>query len=535
MIPITRRRYSVGPMALGGFVLSAAVALAADSPSPSLTEQLNDLGRQAVDQGRLGEAADFYKKSLSIDPSNAEARRALRGGGITRVAMQDPADGPATNAPAKPSEATLEGAADLERARQQQMTSDVSNRMLDARTALKLGDTAQAKDILRLTRSVINAEQSLSTSAKRALLNQVDTQYLSTINQEERIDDERADRLRREAGEVQRNRSLNALQARHATVDSIMRQFDNLMLEGRFRVLSLGGTGNIALTTLPFVEAREMARQARGLEPNAMAPRVGMYVAASTGYLTQSLAYEELKENRFMATLQDVERAAVPFPDTITYEYPPITAELLRRWERRSERFGRPVSLVTRDEPTRKVYQKLEEPITIQYPSETPLDEVLKYIKSATSEANYAGIQYYLDPVGLQEADRTETSPVKIDLENIPLKTALKLILDQVGLVYTVKDGILKIDNKDSENLATEIRVYPVADLAMIPLSLMGGGGGGGMGGGGMGGGGMGGGGMGGGGMGGGGMGGGGMGGMGGMMSMPVQDPASSYAEKKSN
>ncbi len=244
-----------------------------------------------------------------------------------------------------------------------------------------------------------------------------------------------------------------------------------------------------------------MARQARGLEPNALAPRVGMFVASMTGYLAQTLAYDELKENRFMATLQDVERASVSFPGTITYEYPPITTELLQRWERRAERFGRPVSLVTRDEPTRKILQKLDEPITIPLPSDTGLDEVMKYIKSASSEANYAGIQYYLDRVGLAEADRTETSTVKIELENIPLKTALKLILDQLGLTYTLKDGILKIDNKDSENLDTEIRVYPVADLAMIPMALVGGGGGGMMGG------------M-------GGMGGGMMGGIGGMMSV---------------
>ena len=118
------------------------------------------------------------------------------------------------------------------------------------------------------------------------------------------------------------------------------------------------------------------------------------------------------------------------------------------------------------------------------------------------------------------------TSPVSLDLEGVPLKTTLRLMLKQLGLTYTVKDGFLMITSQESEDQQTEIRVYPVADLALIPISLMGGGGGmGGMGGGmgGMGGGmgGMG-----------GGMGGmgGGMGGMGGgmgMMSVPVVDPSS--------
>ena len=57
-------------------------------------------------------------------------------------------------------------------------------------------------------------------------------------------------------------------------------------------------------------------------------------------------------------------------------------------------------------------------------------------------------------------------------------------MLKQLGLTYTVKDGLLTITSSSSEDQPTEIRVYQVADLAIIPLSLMGGGGGGGMGGG---------------------------------------------------
>src|SRR4029077_9527700 len=144
--------------------------------------------------------------------------------------------------------------------------------------------------------------------------------------------------------------------------------------------------------------------------------------------------------------------------------------------------------------------------------------------------------------VGLQEAEKTMQSPVTLDLEGVPLKNTLRLMLKQLGLTYTVKDGLMTITSETSEDQPTEIRVYPVADLAIIPLSLMGAGGGGMGGRGGMMGGGMGG--M-GGGMGGmgGGMGGmgGGMGGMGGgmgMMSVPPDDPnapASGYLEKKSN
>jgi len=70
------------------------------------------------------------------------------------------------------------------------------------------------------------------------------------------------------------------------------------------------------------------------------------------------------------------------------------------------------------------------------------------------------------------------TSPVTLDLEGVPLKTTLRLLLKQLGLTYTVKDGLLTITSESSEAQPTEIRVYPVADLAIIPLSLISGGGG---------------------------------------------------------
>jgi len=192
-------------------------------------------------------------------------------------------------------------------------------------------------------------------------------------------------------------------------------------------------------------------------------------------------------------------------------EYP--DADHWRRLsERRIEKYGKAVDLLDRDAKTKAIITKLNEPISMSFSTETPLEDVLKYIKSATQGPNDAGIPIYVDPVGLQEAEKTLTSPITLDLEGVPLKATLRLLLKQIGLTYTVKGGLLTITSESSEDQPTEIRVYPVADLTIIPLSLIGGGGGGGIGGGG--GGGIGGGGLGGGG--GGGLGGGGGGGLGG-------------------
>ena len=104
-----------------------------------------------------------------------------------------------------------------------------------------------------------------------------------------------------------------------------------------------------------------------------------------------------------------------------------------------------------KDPRSQKIIAKLEEPISMSFANETPLDDVLKYIKQATTTRTYSGIPIYVDPVGLQEADRSINSTVQLDLEGIPLRRTLQLLLTQLGLVYFVEDGIVVITSEDSE------------------------------------------------------------------------------------
>ncbi len=102
-----------------------------------------------------------------------------------------------------------------------------------------------------------------------------------------------------------------------------------------------------------------------------------------------------------------------------------------------------------------KVWLKLQDKVAMQFPNETPLEDVLKYIQSATIDKHTLpeGIPVYLNPVGLQEAEKTPQSTVTLDLKGIPLATTLKLALAQLGLVYRVhQDGLLYITNQDDED-----------------------------------------------------------------------------------
>ena len=101
----------------------------------------------------------------------------------------------------------------------------------------------------------------------------------------------------------------------------------------------------------------------------------------------------------------------------------------------------RKVLLARDDSPkTMPLLTKLDEPIALSFPAETPLNDVLRYIKTATATQDSLGIPIYVDPAGLREVDRA-TSPVHINLEGVPLRTSLRLIVEQLRLSYYVRHG----------------------------------------------------------------------------------------------
>ena len=221
--------------------------------------------------------------------------------------------------------------------------------------------------------------------------------------------------------------------------------------------------------------------------------------------------YRELRERNFVDAMSLVLKSNIPFVDEPPIMYPDAdTWQRLSR--RRLERYGA-IELVGDSETERRIEQTLDEDTSVDY-QDLPLGEVVRDISAKHD------IPVIIDNLALSDAGLSEEEPITKTLNNVSLRSALRIMLRELDLTYMIKDEVMQITTRDvaEENLIT--KVYPVGDL-VVPIIQLGGmgGGGGGMGGG-MGGGGMGGGGM-GGGMGGGGMGGGGMGGGGGMFAVP--------------
>jgi hypothetical protein len=208
----------------------------------------------------------------------------------------------------------------------------------------------------------------------------------------------------------------------------------------------------------------------------------------------------------YIDALFQTEKSHVPTADD-----PPIVYPDTEFWKEITENRKKwsSTELSRRSPGEKKIENALKDPTQMEF-VETPLKDVVEYLKDLHH------IEIQLDSAALKEAGVDDSTPITKNLKGISLRSALKLLLDELQLKYVIHNEVLLITSPtkaESDEYMTT-KVYPVADLVLSIDSAMNSmmGGMGGMMGGGMMGGGMGG--MMGGGMG-GGMMGGGMGGMG--------------------
>jgi hypothetical protein len=105
------------------------------------------------------------------------------------------------------------------------------------------------------------------------------------------------------------------------------------------------------------------------------------------------------------------------------------------------------------DDQSQKIAGELGKLVDMPFRSATPLEDVIKYVRASTKSTNFPdGVPVYVDPLGLQEQEKSMSSTITIDLAQVPLKTSLRLLLKQVGLAYQIRDGVLKIVSETADD-----------------------------------------------------------------------------------
>ena len=227
-----------------------------------------------------------------------------------------------------------------------------------------------------------------------------------------------------------------------------MERFDVLMAEGRYRLAE----ESVSL------EAKKIA--GRSLTSGQCVGEVAAQSARFAGAYDDAMATRVARQKGFVDCTYQTEKSHVPVADD-----PPIVYSDGETWKeltaRRRERFGAMEN--SRQSPAeKKIEEALKQPTQIEF-VETPLKDVVDYLKDLHH------IEIQLDSAALKELGIDESTPVTKNLKGTSLRSALKLLLDELQLKHVVHNEVLLITSQaraESEEFLVT-KVYPVAELVL--------------------------------------------------------------------
>lgn len=112
--------------------------------------------------------------------------------------------------------------------------------------------------------------------------------------------------------------------------------------------------------------------------------------------------------------------------------------------------------------PVKDVEQVLDQPVTLEF-IETPLTDLQAYLESVT------GVQFHLDTRALDDVGIGTDTPLTVTLKEVPLETALDVVLADLDLTWTVRGNLLIVTTPEAAQDPSMMitRIYPVDALKL--------------------------------------------------------------------
>ena len=278
-------------------------------------------------------------------------------------------------------------------------------------------------------------------------------QRLQTVRDAERSQAEEAKAAARD-----RARMLEDLTRKRMVTKNLMDKFNSIMQEAK---------------TDPYQYRRaedDIAAQILEEDPKNQTAILAKFNARFRFHIHEMNRLRELRHKMYVEALYQVELSHVPFPDEppIVYPDPEIWEELTLNRKKYAS-----VSVGNDSKREKEILAELDNPTNIEFDEET-LDNIVDYL-SETHDIPIVLDVPALDEIGFDVA----TNPITKNLTGISLRAALRNILGDLELTYTIKDEVLSITTQEKAETELITRVYPVGDLVVPIMSGMGGGGGG--------------------------------------------------------
>ena len=303
-------------------------------------------------------------------------------------------------------------------------------------------DPAAAVAELKQALSQVEAAPELPAEVRAQLREQIVTAIKQGQRREVRMNEEQLQAAAREAQGKQRQRIINEAQRNEERVKQINARFNALLDEWRFRA------------------AEQAAMEARDLQPRLPEMVAAVHTGRMQGYIHENLQVREARHRGIVDALFQVERAHVPVGGE-----PPIVYPNAQVWEELTLRRRKyaAMSLERQGSAEEKIFEALRQPTSLEF-IETPLRDVVDYLK------DLHGIEIQINYRALEEIGVSADTPLTRNLKGISLRSALRLMLRELDLTYSVQDEVLLITTPEEVESALTAKVYPVADL-VLPIN----------------------------------------------------------------
>ncbi|QDV34128.1 type II secretory pathway, component PulD [Tautonia plasticadhaerens] len=390
--------------------------------------QLYDAAMAAVREQEFERARALFNEVASM-PSALDAEMAQR---VQDMLMRLPQGADA--APAGGLEAQLD-AATIEA---QRLNAEVGTKVAESRRLMEV-EPDQAITLLEETKASVEAA-GLSAPVSRTMLRRLEVAIELAKKDKLSFDAKMADK---EASADAKREKLRIYEADIAKQKQVAEMMEKAMASQN--------DGD-------YAAAEAWAERVIALDPNNVSATAMATVMRVKRHYEEDQRIRDAKEEGVLNALHDIDRSSVIDGDVLRngIAYPRNFLEMTKD----RGRFAEPEPYKAPE--TVEVERKLNEPISINMPDGS-IGEAADFLR------NYTGLNITIDTVALQDEALTEQTPVNnLILNDVKIKTVLRLMLEPHGLSYKIEDGVLIITTPQSKSRVFP-RVYQVADLVVAP------------------------------------------------------------------
>eukprot|EP00475_Leptophrys_vorax_P024684 TRINITY_DN34112_c0_g2_i3.p1 TRINITY_DN34112_c0_g2~~TRINITY_DN34112_c0_g2_i3.p1 ORF type:complete len:421 (+),score=42.12 TRINITY_DN34112_c0_g2_i3:86-1348(+) len=338
----------------------------------------------------------------------------------------------------------------------QKLRNEVSNAVEAARQLDPDAALAGLKQALGAVKSAID----IAPEDRQQMQKRLESEILSQENQKDVKQQALVRALELRAQNEARQRLADQAMLDEERLENLIDRVRSLMQEGRH------GRDEA------YAEAQLVADVAIDMRPGEGASTAARFDAESAHQLVRAFRLRSRRADELLETLYQVELSHIPFPDEPPLRFPPAAV-----WKALSERRKQNATVdLKRSTPNEKRIQKaLTETTEVSF-TDNPLEEALNYLEDLHH------IEIWLDKQALQDEGVATDQQITLVMTGISLRSALRLMLEPLGLTYIIEDEVMKITTQAKADEKMSTRVYPVADLVIPiqpPMGGMGGMGGG--------------------------------------------------------